>query len=107
MKKTITFNQVISGTFALLCLVALICMYFFTTKVSSEIGGGIVVAFVVAFKDFANAFVKEHSDTQPLIEALKNSTPIPNQPNSTQTSTTTTNTTTDNTVKAAEPAKTN
>lgn len=99
-----TFNQIISGAFALLCLVALCCMYFIVSKVPPSISGGIVVAFVVAFKDFANAFVKEHSATQPLIDALKNSTPIPTLPNSTQMSTTTT--VVDNTVKS-EPEKIN
>jgi hypothetical protein len=71
-----TFNQLVSGTFALLCLVALCAMYFFPSKVNPEVAGGIVVAFVVAFKDFANAFVKEHSATQPLIDAFAKSSPI-------------------------------
>lgn len=59
-----TFNQLISGVFALLCLVALIAMYFIKSHVSDSVSGGIVVAFVVAFKDFANAFVKSSSDVQ-------------------------------------------
>ena len=77
-----TFSQIISGTFALLCLVALVCMYFIKTAVSDSVSGGIVVAFVVAFKDFANAFVKsssdvQHSDqTKQLIDGVVNSAPI-------------------------------
>ncbi len=77
-----TFNQLISGIFALLCLVALVFMYFIKSRVSDSISGGIVVAFVVAFKDFANAFVKSSSDmknletTNKLIDGLTNSTPL-------------------------------
>jgi len=59
-----TFNQLISGVFALLCLVALVFMYFVKSHVSDSVSGGIVVAFVVAFKDFANSFVKSSSDVQ-------------------------------------------
>ncbi len=76
-----TFNQIISGLFALLCLVALVFMYFIKSKVPDTITGGIVVAFVVAFKDFANAFVKSASDilhadtTKQLITGLSDSIP--------------------------------
>jgi len=78
-----TFNQVISGIFALLCLVALVFMYFVNSIVPESVKGGIVVAFVVAFKDFANAFVKSSSDnqhaaqTEQLINAVSNSSPMP------------------------------
>ena len=73
-----TFNQLISGLFALLCLVALVFMYFVKSHVSDSVSGGIVVAFVGAFKDFASAFVKssadiQHADqTKQLIDAVSN-----------------------------------
>ena len=85
--KVPTFKDWVSAIFAILCLIALICMYFFNTKVDARVAGGIVVAFVAAFKDFASYLISSSSSSASkdetitkAIDSLANSTPIiPNE----------------------------
>ena len=65
-------------TFAIIAVAILVTlgfMYFIPTKVALGVTGGIVIAFVSAFKDMMAVLLKEESATQPLIDALQQSEP--------------------------------
>jgi hypothetical protein len=87
--KKMTWKEIMSGTFSLLTLIALVLMYFFKSDVPDTLKGGILVAFVAAFKDFANYLVSSSSGSQAkddiqatqttkLIDAVANSQPTKN-----------------------------
>ena|ERR1700761_4654286 len=82
----ITFNQLASGIICVLCLAVLACIYFFPSKGMSQYTGEIVLAFVVAFKEFSSFITGTNSSSQAkdeaakqtsdkLVDALKESTP--------------------------------
>ena len=88
MKKP-TFKEIVAGSVALMCAVALIVIYFFPSKGNPEVTGGIVVCFIASFGEakaylFGTSSGRQAKDdasketTSSLIDALKESSPTKN-----------------------------